>query len=550
MKKLLFLISLFSVLVPLSASAEIDYSLMNAPLLFDGEPVITEVYEESGDFSLFSDLHPDTDEEIYEKFKTALSPDNFSLDNIQTIPDGENTEYGIPVIFTFAVTLTDEEITSEEAVRLAVKSKSEEKCSEVYNNVHLKLFSQTPELFYLTNGYAWFYSYSGNKDKNNDKEFFVTVKYCMLLYKDMNGIENPYSSEEGLAQVKSMYAELVSELDRIADEIRFDGMTDFDKLLLAHDYIASHCAYYTVFDEESGEAYHGDNLSYSAYGVIINQQAVCQGYSFAYEAILSRLGFDDVLFVVSDSLNHVWNLVKLDGKWYNIDVTWDDPTLENYDMNNPDMQLIRHDFFLISQKKNLALRNISADNCDFKLWGIGAGILDLANDTSYESGLIMNTMYYSSLKEYYRQPMNCIVTYDKNKSMYRLTLYQLLDSARAEYTAYVSDFGITPYILSQPMLADNSEVKTPSDFLQESNFSLIHTDIPPVKSPEDLSAYTVFYDNDGRCIAVREVNLKIKYYGSKNTVPAQEVPLNTVSAKILVISANGKPYANFAYAVE
>lgn len=541
MKKLLFLISLFLVLVPLSASAEIDYSLMNAPLLFDGEPVMTEAYEENGDFSLFSFSRPDTDEEIYEKFKTALSPDNFSLDNIQTITDGENTEYGIPVTFTFAVALTDEEITSEETKKDAIYSKIYEKCGEVYNNVHLKLFSKTPELFYLTNGYVWFYSYS----ENNDKEFFVTVKYCMLLYKDMNGIENPYSSEEGFAQVKSMYAELVSELDRIADEIRFDGMTDFDKLLLAHDYIASHCAYYNVED------YYGDNLSYSAYGVIINQKAVCQGYSFAYEAILSRLGFDDVLFVVSDSLNHVWNLVKLDGKWYNIDVTWDDPMQINYDMNNPDMQLIRHNFFLISQEKNLALRNISADNCDFKLWGIGAGILDLANDTSYESGLIMDTMYYSLPNGgYYPSPMNCIVTYDKDKSMYRLSLYQMHDSARAEYTAYVSDFGIMPYILSQPMLADNSEVKTPSDFSQESKFSLIHTDIPPVKSPEELSAYTVFYDNYGRCIAVREVNLKIKYYGIKNTVPAQKVPPNAASAKILVISANGKPYANFAYAIK
>ncbi len=541
MKKLLFLISLFLVLVPLSASAEIDYSLMNAPLLFDGEPVMTEAYEENGNFSLFSFSRPDTDEEIYEKFKTALSPDNFSLDNIQTIIDGENTKYGIPVTFTFAVALTDEEITSEETKKAAVKSKAEEKCIEVYNNVHLKLFSKTPELFYLTNGYAWFYSYS----ENNDKEFFVTITYRMLLYKDMNGIENPYSSEEGFAQVKSMYAELVSELDRIADEIRFDGMTDFDKLLLAHDYIASHCAYYNVED------YYGDNLSYSAYGVIINQKAVCQGYSFAYEAILSRLGFDDVLFVISDSLNHVWNLVKLDGKWYNIDVTWDDPMQINYDMNNPDMQLIRHNFFLISQEKNLALRNISADNCDFKLWGIGAGILDLANDTSYESGLIMDTMYYSLPNGgYYPSPMNCIVTYDKDKSMYRLSLYQMHDSARAEYTAYVSDFGIMPYILSQPMLADNSEVKTPSDFSQESKFSLIHTDIPPVKSPEELSAYTVFYDNYGRCIAVREVNLKIKYYGIKNTVPAQKVPPNSASAKILVISANGKPYANFAYVIK
>ena len=44
----------------------------------------------------------------------------------------------------------------------------------------------------------------------------------------------------------------------------------------------------------------------------------------AYAAVMEKLGFS-VGFVNSDSMEHVWNLVKIGAKWYNIDVTWDDP---------------------------------------------------------------------------------------------------------------------------------------------------------------------------------------------------------------------------------
>jgi transglutaminase/protease-like cytokinesis protein 3 len=37
---------------------------------------------------------------------------------------------------------------------------------------------------------------------------------------------------------------------------------------------------------------------------------------------------------------HVWNIVKVDGKWYNIDLTWDDPILDNGE------SMISYDFFL------------------------------------------------------------------------------------------------------------------------------------------------------------------------------------------------------------
>ena len=40
-------------------------------------------------------------------------------------------------------------------------------------------------------------------------------------------------------------------------------------------------------------------------------------------------------------MNHIWNLIKIDGKWYHVDVTWDDPI-----MDKPGR--VKHDNFLRS----------------------------------------------------------------------------------------------------------------------------------------------------------------------------------------------------------
>jgi len=39
--------------------------------------------------------------------------------------------------------------------------------------------------------------------------------------------------------------------------------------------------------------------------------------------------------------NHVWNLVYLNNDWYHLDLTWDDPVLDN------GKQILQHRFFLI-----------------------------------------------------------------------------------------------------------------------------------------------------------------------------------------------------------
>lgn len=84
----------------------------------------------------------------------------------------------------------------------------------------------------------------------------------------------------------------------------------FDKAVWLHDYLALNSYY------DATLAYHGrDHMLVDGYGV-------CQSYSEAYRLLCGMAGVDCEI-VVSNSMNHEWNAIKLNGKWYEVDATWD-----------------------------------------------------------------------------------------------------------------------------------------------------------------------------------------------------------------------------------
>ena len=50
------------------------------------------------------------------------------------------------------------------------------------------------------------------------------------------------------------------------------------------------------------------------------------------------------------SNNHIWNAVYIDGKWYNLDLTWDDPVITNIEAD-----VLEHNFFMIDTAKLLEI---------------------------------------------------------------------------------------------------------------------------------------------------------------------------------------------------
>lgn len=98
------------------------------------------------------------------------------------------------------------------------------------------------------------------------------------------------------------------------------GMSDLEKAIVLHDYLAVNCEY----DKEHLDAGNVPAESYTIYGVFANRTAVCEGYALAYKYLLNQVGIECYM-VTSSYMNHAWNMIVLDGKYYQVDVTWDDP---------------------------------------------------------------------------------------------------------------------------------------------------------------------------------------------------------------------------------
>ena len=64
-------------------------------------------------------------------------------------------------------------------------------------------------------------------------------------------------------------------------------------------------------------------------GFIRDGKIVCDGYAYTYQWLLDYLGIDCIVVYGNSTLRgkpegHAWNKVKLEGKWYNVDVCWAD----------------------------------------------------------------------------------------------------------------------------------------------------------------------------------------------------------------------------------
>jgi len=126
--------------------------------------------------------------------------------------------------------------------------------------------------------------------------------------------------------------------DFINNNINSD-MSNYDKIKLFHDYVINN----TEYDKDKLDG------SYKAYELITTGKAICGGYSDIMSIYLNTLGIQNYKIT---SENHVWNLVNLDGIWYHLDLTWDDPVASDGN------QYLIHNFFLISTNELLSIDSI------------------------------------------------------------------------------------------------------------------------------------------------------------------------------------------------
>ena len=137
--------------------------------------------------------------------------------------------------------------------------------------------------------------------------------------------------------------EMQKSIDAVADKLVAEAngkSTTFEKLKVFHDYLVLNSTF-----ELKDEITDYNSTIYNAFGSGEAQGNIqCAGYAKAMQYLCDKSGI--VSMVVTGETNsgqsHAWNVVDVDGKWYNLDATWDDPIL-----NTPNYKNIRYNFFLV-----------------------------------------------------------------------------------------------------------------------------------------------------------------------------------------------------------
>ena len=125
---------------------------------------------------------------------------------------------------------------------------------------------------------------------------------------------------------KEQENQLDTKVNEIIKSLNLNGKSDYQKVKAIYDYLCNNVVYDDVdlFVAMSTEGYLYFPIAHSAYGALYNNIAVCQGYAVAFYRLSLAAGVDSrVIFGEAPGGGHAWNIVKLDGKYYLLDATWD-----------------------------------------------------------------------------------------------------------------------------------------------------------------------------------------------------------------------------------
>ena len=169
-----------------------------------------------------------------------------------------------------------------------------------------KLFTETvnyyPELFHISNTIGY----------NSVGNYVYKIIPIYVL-----------TAEEYAAKMKT-YNERLDYIASGAAPLK----TDLEKILYIHNYLVANFEYDTSYK------------IYDVYNFLTTGTGVCQAYTQTFNALMHRLGIE-CTSAINNPESHTWNIVRLDGEFYHIDCTHDDPLGQSAGS-------VRYDLFMLS----------------------------------------------------------------------------------------------------------------------------------------------------------------------------------------------------------
>lgn len=230
--------------------------------------------------------------------------------------------------------------------------KQDYKYVSIVNDLKIKSKDEIKNIFYtvLDSGIDSYSIYCDSDYKNctKDVEEFFNNKDNLS---EINNFVHPYNSFKNIKISVTNYGKITLNITHVynKDEISVvndqidtfikdninDSMNNEEKIKAFHDYIVNNTKFDTEIENSSDRL---NSTSYTAYGLLINHKAICGGYTDTMAIYLDKINIPNLRISTNE---HVWNLVYLNDKWLNLDVTWDDPVTSN------GTDMLMYDYYLI-----------------------------------------------------------------------------------------------------------------------------------------------------------------------------------------------------------
>ncbi len=180
---------------------------------------------------------------------------------------------------------------------------------EIYADALTAMISDHPEFFWLSGEAAANSEFSMGSDKGK-----VTLELSLHYHWESADLDLAKKDFDAASK------EIINEASAYEDI--------FDRVKFVHDSIVTGAEYDRLSYETGSSALLG--LSNSAYGALVEGRALCGGYSRAFSHIMHELGIE-TFYVTgeADGGPHAWNVIKLGGEYYHIDLTWNDTDKED-----------------------------------------------------------------------------------------------------------------------------------------------------------------------------------------------------------------------------
>lgn len=236
------------------------------------------------------------------------------------------------------------------------------------------------------------------------KTYSFNVLHISLQYKQAYKLTQALKNPVAYQKLTANDLSLLSVAQSIINRIISPTMNDYEKERAIHDYIIDT----TSYDYEHLVKGTLPDRSFTAAGVLLNQTAVCQGYSEATKLLLNLAGIECEIVTgfTKDNIPHAWNIVKLYGQWYMLDTTFDDPI--TFDSNGKRYETLSYDYFNVT----------NADLMKDHTWDTGKW--PIAHSTSYNYYVYSNKVFnnYQTFKTYViteiqsgSKEINCYLTH-------------------------------------------------------------------------------------------------------------------------------------------